>query len=80
MLSSRGTNVPVDPRTCRTIGPRLTVSGQIVERSTVGAAGFSRDSPTSATANPATTTPARIQRLRFIFCNKSGRAISMPRL
>ena len=39
--SSTGTSVP-RPRTCRTIGPRLTVSTQTVARSTVGAAGFSR--------------------------------------
>ena len=42
---SSGTSVP-RPRTCRTIGPRLTVSGQSVAASTVGAAGRSRDRPT----------------------------------
>ena len=49
--SSRGARTPVDERTWRTIGPRFTVSVQMVERSTGGAAGFSL-----ATANPATVT------------------------
>ena len=40
-----GTSVP-EPRTCRIIGPRLTVSTQTVARSTPGAAGRSRDTPT----------------------------------
>jgi hypothetical protein len=40
---------------------------------------LSRDTPSSATANPTTTAPAIIQRRRFIFCNKSGRAISIRR-
>jgi len=77
MLSSRGTNDPVDPRTWRIMGPRFTVSGQMVERSTVGAAGLSRDTPSSATANSTTATPPMIQSRRFLFCNKSGRAISI---
>src|SRR5437867_2267992 len=38
---SSGTRVP-RPRTWRTIGPRLTVSTQTVERSTLGTAGFKR--------------------------------------
>ena len=42
---SSGTSVP-EPRTCRTIGPRFTVSIHTVARSTPGAAGFSRDTPT----------------------------------
>ncbi len=39
-----GTSVP-DPRTCRIIGPRFTVSIQTVARSTPGAAGLSRETP-----------------------------------
>ena len=54
--SSRGTRLPVDERTWRTSGPRFTVSVQMVERSTVGAAGLSRD--TAITASTATTTTA----------------------
>ena len=42
---SSGTSVPV-PRTWRTIGPRLTTSGQSVALSTEGAAGFSVDTKT----------------------------------
>jgi hypothetical protein len=49
----------------------------MVERSTVGAAGLSRDSPSNAIATTTTTPPARIQRRRFIFCMMSGRAISI---
>ena len=40
-----GTRMP-DPRTCRIIGPRLTVSIHTVARSTPGAAGLSRETPT----------------------------------
>ncbi len=53
---SSGVRMP-SPRTCRTIGPRLTISGQITARSTVGAAGFSRDNPTltsTTTSRPTT--------------------------
>src|SRR5262249_40279757 len=39
---SSGIRVP-SPRTCRTIGPRLTVSTQTVDRSTLGTAGFNRE-------------------------------------
>ena len=42
---SSGVSVP-RPRTWRTIGPRFTVSGHTTARSTVGAAGFSLESPT----------------------------------
>ena len=42
---SSGTSVP-EPRTWRSIWPRLTVSTQTVARSTLGAAGLSRDTPT----------------------------------
>ncbi len=41
---SSGTSVP-RPRTWRSIGPRLTVSIQTVDSSTVGAAGFNRLNP-----------------------------------
>ena len=34
------------PRTCRSIEPRFTVSVQMVARSTLGAAGLSRATPT----------------------------------
>ena len=37
--------------------PRLTVSGQMVERSTVGAAGLSRETANNATATNTTATP-----------------------
>ena len=43
-MVSSGTSVP-RPRTSRTIGPRFTVSGQTVDSSTPGAAGFSLVSP-----------------------------------
>ena len=43
-LTSSGTSVPL-PRTCKSICPRLTVSKTTVPRSTLGAAGFRRDSP-----------------------------------
>ena len=53
---SSGTSVP-RPRTSRSIGPRLTVSIQTVARSTLGAAGFSRDTPSvmRPTSDSATT-------------------------
>ena len=41
---SSGTSVP-SPRTSRTIGPRFTVSDQMVARSTVGGAGPRRERP-----------------------------------
>ncbi|MEJ7712528.1 MAG: hypothetical protein WKF84_22435 [Pyrinomonadaceae bacterium] len=42
---SSGTSVPL-PRTCRNIWPRLTLSGQTVDISTAGAAGFGLERPT----------------------------------
>ena len=51
---SSGTSVP-RPRTWRTIGPRLTVSGQTTAISTVGAAGFSRERP--SVMSPTTARP-----------------------
>src|ERR1035438_2068905 len=77
MLSSRGTNDPVDPRTWRIIGPRFTVSGQMVERSTVGAAGFSRATPRTPTVNTTTATPVHTAYWRIFLRFKSGRAISI---
>jgi len=59
------------------MGPRFTVSGQMVERSTVGAAGLSRDTATTATVNNTTATPAHTAYWRILFFFKSGRAISI---
>src|SRR5437773_12402421 len=62
---SSGTSVP-KPRTWRTIGPRLTVSIQTVERSTLGTAGFNREIATVARINPRTEAAMiMIRRLRF---------------
>src|SRR5262245_43685011 len=73
---SSGTRVP-RPRTCRTIGPRLTVSGQTTAISTVGAAGFRRESPSVIRPTAARATTAQvICRIRF-FLALDGRAISM---
>src|SRR5271165_4899523 len=57
--------------------PRLTVSGQIVDRSTVGAAGLSRETATTATVNSTAATPAYIAYWRIFFFFRSGRAISI---
>ena len=76
IASSRGTRVP-RPRTWRTMGPRFTVSVQTVERSTLGAAGFSRITRNVTAAR--TTTPTAIVticRLRFL-AFRSGREISI---
>jgi hypothetical protein len=54
---SSGVSVP-SPRTWRIIGPRFTVSGQMTARSTVGAAGFSRDRPTLTRTTASRPTPA----------------------
>ena len=58
-----GTSVP-SPRTSRSIGPRRTVSGQSVDISTPGAAGFNFASPmvipTPATANTTSVIASRI--------------------
>src|SRR5215470_18709088 len=74
MLS--GTSVP-RPRTSRSIGPRLTLSGQIVEASTDGAAGFSfeRARVTPPQSSSATVTYA----ILFIFFARAfdGRWISI---
>jgi hypothetical protein len=54
---SSGVRMP-RPRTCRIIGPRLTVSGQMTARSTVGAAGFSFESPTLTSTTARSPVPA----------------------
>src|SRR5207249_5675512 len=62
---SSGMSVP-RPRTCRTIGPRLTVSIQTVERSTLGTAGFNREIPMVARIKPSADAAMIImRRLRF---------------
>src|SRR5947209_2243067 len=63
--NSSGTSVP-RPRTCRTIGPRFTVSIQTLERSTLGAAGFKRDKANVARINPtALAEIIKMRRFRF---------------
>ncbi len=60
-----GTSVP-RPRTCRTIGPRFTVSIQTLERSTVGTAGLRREIAIVARIKPsADVAMMRMRRLRF---------------
>jgi hypothetical protein len=49
----------------------------MVERSTVGAAGLSRETATTATVNNTTATPAHTANWRFLLSFKSGRAISI---
>src|SRR5262249_7373411 len=62
---SSGTSVP-SPRTCRVIGPRLTVSIQTVERSMLGTAGFKREMPIVARIKPtADAAIMMMRRLRF---------------
>ena len=75
---SSGTSVPV-PRTCRIIDPRWTVSIHNVARSTPGAAGFSRETPTPMTSTTTTALAAyRSWRVRLRF-RLSGRTISITR-
>ena len=57
MESSRGARTPVEERTWRTSGPRFTVSVQMVERSTSGAAGLRRMTTTASAATASTATP-----------------------
>src|SRR5579872_4543291 len=65
-MVSSGTRVP-NPRTSSTMGPRLTVPGQSVDISTLGAAGLSRDSPiVTAGIAASRTTPAMIPRTIFL--------------
>ena len=75
--SSRGTSVPVEPRTWMVMFPRFTVSVQMVERSTDGAAGLSPYTATAAIATSTTAMPLQIIRRRVFFCFRSGRAISI---
>ena len=75
--SSRGARTPIVERTWRTRGPRLTVSVQMVERSTVGAAGLRRKTIAARTAMTITAAPAQSSVRRFFFCLMSGRAISI---
>ena len=63
---SSGTSVP-GPRTCRSIWPRLTVSRQVVPRSTVGAAGFSCASPTVTSATTMMAATPKTTRRIFFF-------------
>src|SRR5947199_2525666 len=74
--NSSGTSVP-RPRTCRTIGPRFTVSIQTLERSTLGAAGFNRDKANVARINPtALAEIIKMRRFRF-FAATPSRGTSM---
>src|SRR5712672_2745145 len=62
------------------MGPRFTVSVHTVPRSTVGAAGFSREIPiVTATRARTATAPTIIWRRRF-WALSSGRAISIELL
>src|ERR1700737_110883 len=73
---SLGTRGP-RPRTSRSIGRRLTVSGQMVEPSTDGAAGFNRE---SASVTPAQSSTAAVTyRILLIFFARAldGRCISI---
>ncbi|MEJ7607329.1 MAG: hypothetical protein WKF37_13955 [Bryobacteraceae bacterium] len=49
------------------MGPRLTVSVQTVARSTVGAAGFSRESPQVISGTAQSTTPMYKERRKIRF-------------
>src|SRR5947208_4279236 len=72
-----GTKVPL-PRTSRTIGPRLTVSITAVERSSVGAAGFSF--ARASVTPPTVVRPIRINiaaRIRLVSFDFAFRLISM---
>ena len=73
---SSGTRVP-EPRTCRSISPRLTVSIQTVARSTDGAAGLIFDTATLMTMmTRSAETPMMMRRIFFLRTTDSGRAIS----
>ena len=73
---SSGTSVP-EPRTSRSIGPRLTVSTQTAARSTDGAAGFSRDTPMVIRMMTTSADVAMAARLIFFFFATAGeRAMS----
>jgi hypothetical protein len=49
----------------------------MVERSTLGAAGLSRETASISKVKPTTATPAHIASRRILFFLKSGRAISI---
>ena len=76
---SIGTRVP-EPRTCRSIEPRWTVSIQTVWRSTVGAAGFRRDRPRVINAMVSTAPMAMkiLRRRRFWACPVRTMSIKEP--
>ena len=75
-MVSSGTRVP-RPRTSRSIGPRLTVSGHSVDISTPGAAGFRLAQPDcDPEADPATTRIKTMSRMTFFF-RASLRGMSM---
>jgi hypothetical protein len=72
-----GTSEP-SPLTCRSIDPRFTVSGQIVPYSTLGAAGFSRDTPSVIPSTARTAITDKITCLRRFFrFTDSSRTISI---
>ena len=73
---AHGTRVP-KPRTSRFMGPRFTVSTQTVDRSTPGAAGFSRDKPTVIAGIAAKIMTARTIRRMSFLRPASLRGISM---
>src|SRR6185312_6733339 len=79
ILSSRGTNVP-GPRTWRSSGPRLTVSVQIVARSTTGAAGFNRTTKNATTASTTIAAAPKAICRRSFFFRISGLEMSIATL
>ena len=68
---SSGTSVP-GPRTCRSIGPRLAESRQVVAASTVGAAGFNCARPTVTSTPTSRAATPKMMRLTFFFFAISG--------
>ena len=69
---SSGTRVP-RPRTWRSIGPRFTVSIQTAERSTLGAAGFNRETDDGDQDQASTEAPPMIsRRFRFLAGDIAG--------
>src|SRR5439155_26961720 len=65
------------PRTCRSMGPRLTVSVHTVLRSTSGAAGFNLETPIVTPPRHTKPTIPQMICLRRFCCLNSGRAMSM---
>src|SRR5262245_30074719 len=74
-FTSSGTSVPL-PRTCRSIGPRLTASTQTPARSTPGAAGFRRESPSVIAIRPTSPTVAIVICFLRLFLSASLRGMS----